>query len=147
MSQKAVFYILPQPTLKARDLYTCRIIEKAYANDHKIYVHLTTLEEAQNFDIQLWTFRDISFIPHEIYKQNLKSEVPVLIGHNAPPPEKKDILINLTSETPSFYQQFNHIIAVIPNDDALKISARKQYQTYQTQGYKMETFNISKPNL
>jgi DNA polymerase-3 subunit chi len=143
MSHKAAFYILAEPALKARDLYTCRIIEKAYLAGHKVYVHVTDLEEAQNFDTQLWTFRDVSFVPHEIYNQNPESDAPVLVGYNTAPNEKKDILINLTAETPSFYQQFNHIIEVIPNDDKLKKSARKKYKAYQEQDYQMETFNIS----
>ena len=139
---RAAFYILTDTTLKARDLYTCRIIEKAFMSGHKIYVHTANQTDAQNFDTQLWTFRDISFVPHEIYQQDSNPDVPVLIGHNTTPPETRDILVNLTAETPSFYQQFQHIIAVIPNDDSLKKAARKQYQAYQKQGYEMEAFNI-----
>ncbi|EKE01237.1 MAG: DNA polymerase III, chi subunit superfamily [uncultured bacterium] len=142
MSPKAAFYILAEPSLKARDLYACRVIEKAYTNGHTIYVHTATMDEAQNFDTQLWTFRDISFVPHEIYSQNSTSGAPILIGYNGIAPEKKEILINLTSEIPSFYQQFDHIIEIIPNDDQLKTAARKQYQVYQHSGYQMETFNI-----
>ena len=143
MSLKAAFYILAESTLKARDLYACRIIEKAYSNDKMIYVHTASVIEAQNFDTQLWTFRDISFVPHEIYNQGLSSEAPVLIGYSAVVPTwEKDILINLAPETPLFYQQFNHIIEIVPDDDNLKAAARKKYQIYQNSGYQMETFNI-----
>ena len=142
MTLKAAFYILTQTTLKARDLYTCRLIEKAYAQERKIYIHTASLPEAQNFATQLWTFRDISFVPHEIYSQNSMPETPVLIGYNDAPPENKDILINLTAVIPPLYNQFVHIITVIPNDDQWKIPARQQYQTYKQQGYAMETFNV-----
>ncbi|CAL7963888.1 DNA polymerase III subunit chi [Gammaproteobacteria bacterium] len=145
MSLKAAFYILTEPTPKARDLYACRVIEKAFSNGQTVYVHAATVAEAQSFDVQLWTFRDISFVPHEIYNQNLNSAAPVLIGYDAVPTGKKDILINLTSETPSFYQQFDHIIEVIPNDANLKAAARKRYQVYQSSGYKIEIFNIRAP--
>lgn len=142
MSLKAAFYILAEPTIKARDLYACRVIEKAFSSGQTVYVHVATMIEAQSFDTQLWTFRDISFVPHEIYNQNLNSEASILIGYDTLPAEKKDILINLTSEIPSFYQQFDHIIEIVPNDDKLKVSARKRYQVYQNSGYQMETFNI-----
>lgn len=142
MVLKAAFYILAQPSLKARDLYTCRLIEKAYGQKRQIYVHTVSLAEAQNFDIQLWTFRDVSFVPHEIYSQNTMAETSVLIGYNNAPPANKDILINLTATIPPFYNQFAHIITVIPNDDQWKAPARQQYQVYNKQGYKMETFNI-----
>lgn len=142
MLPKAAFYILNEVALKARDLYACRIIEKAYSNGQTVYVYVANAEEAQNFDKQLWTFRDISFVPHEIYNQNLNSKAPVLIGYNLAAVEKKDVFINLASEIPSFYQLFNHIIEIIPNDANLKAVARKQYQVYQSSGYQMETFNI-----
>ena len=145
MSLKAAFYILAEPTIKVRDLYACRVIEKAVSSGQTVYVHTATMGEAQSFDTQLWTFRDISFIPHEIYSPNLNSEAPVLIGYGVVPAGKKDILINLTSKTPSFYQQFDHIIEIIPNDDDLKAVAREQYRVYQNSGYQMETFNIKAP--
>ena len=142
MSPKAAFYILTEISLKARDLYACRIIEKAYSSGQKIYVYFATQEEAQGFDTQLWTFRDISFVPHEIYNQNPDSTAPVLIGYDKAPTEKKDVLVNFSSDVPVFYKKFSHIIEVVPNDDAFKALARKKYQTYQQQGCQMETFNI-----
>ena len=145
MSHKAAFYILAEPALKARNLYACRIIEKAYSAGHRVYIHTATLEDAQNFDAQLWTFRDISFVPHEIYNQKPESDAPVLIGYDIKPTEQKDILINIAAEIPEFYQQFNHIIEVVPNNDKLKKAARKKYKIYQEQGYQMENFNISAP--
>lgn len=141
MSSKVAFYILADSSLKNRDLYACRIIEKAYLGGNTVYVYVANLKDAENFDIQLWTFRDISFVPHEIYNQNQITKAPVLIGIDAPA-IKQDILINLTSEIPLFYQQFNHIIEIIPNDDNLKTLGRKRYQTYQKAGLQMETFNI-----
>jgi DNA polymerase-3 subunit chi len=143
MISKVAFYILNnESSLKGRDLYTCRIIEKAYSNNHKIYVHTSNTEETQNFDTQLWTFGDISFVPHEIYNQASNLESPVLIGHNEPPKESNDILVNLTSEIVPSYQQFNHLIEVIPNDDNLKALARKRFQIYQKEGYPVEVFNV-----
>ncbi len=67
METKVNFYILPETTAKARDLYSCRIIEKALQKQNKIYVHFDISECRQSFDTQLWTFRDIGFIPHVIY--------------------------------------------------------------------------------
>jgi len=142
MISKIAFYILNNDSsLKGQYIYTCRIIEKAYTNNRKIYIHAPNQEEAQNFDTQLWTFSDISFIPHEIYDHNSNPSAPILIGFGDNPPESKDILINLTKEIIPFYQQFNHLIEVIPNDEQLKTLARKRYQIYQKDGYQIETFN------
>jgi DNA polymerase III subunit chi len=146
MSPKAAFYILAESSTKARDLYACRLIEKAYINGQEVYAHTSTIEEAQDFDTQLWTFRDISFVPHEVYNQNSSSELPVVIGYNGIIPMQKAMLVNLTAKAPSFYQQFDHIIEIIPNDDELKSAARTRYQFYQQQGHQMETFKITTTN-
>lgn len=143
MSRKAVFYILDNDSsLKGQNIYACRIIEKAFNNNHKIYVHTANLEEAQNFDNQLWIFRDISFIPHEIYTSDSSLETPVLIGYNNIPQERDDILVNLTIESPASYQHFNHIIEVVPHDDNLKTIARKRFKIYKEAGYNVEVFNV-----
>jgi DNA polymerase III subunit chi len=143
MANKAAFYILnSESSSKGRALYTCRIIEKAFNNNHKIYIHAGDLEEAENFDTQLWTFSDTSFIPHEIYPPILSKDTPILIGHGDAPTGQNDILINLTPEVVPFYQKFNHLIEVIPNDDDLKALARKRFQIYKKAGYEPEVFNV-----
>ncbi|MDR1057540.1 MAG: DNA polymerase III subunit chi [Coxiellaceae bacterium] len=144
MIAKIAFYILNNDSsLKGRALYTCRIIEKAYFNNHKIYIHTSNQEEAQNFDLQLWTFSDISFIPHEIYSLNSNLDVPITIGYGEEiTPEQKDILVNLTSEVVHSYQHFNHLIEVIPNDDQLKTLARQRFQIYQKAGCPIEVFKV-----
>lgn len=146
MSLKTVFYLLQDQSLKARDLYACRLIEKAYNNKRKVYIHTVNFDEAQLLDKQIWTFRDISFIPHEIYNTNVNATnpPPIVIGYNATPnaTEYNDVLINFALEIPKFYNQFQHIIEVVPNEDNLRASARKRYQYYQKQGCKMETINI-----
>lgn len=139
---KVVFYILNSEGLKSRDLFACRVIEKAYNNNHKIFVEVTTQTEAQEFYNQLWTFRDISFIPHEIYNLNPESNAPVLIGFNALPTNHKYLLINLTQDVPKFYDQYKHIIEIIPNDPELKALGRKRYLFYQSKGCELETHNM-----
>jgi DNA polymerase-3 subunit chi len=132
MSFKVSFYILNESTKKTCALYTCRIIEKIYNVGNSAYIYTST-KEAQNFDTQLWTFRDISFIPHEIYDQNQNINSPIVIGcSNQIPKKKYDFLVNLTSDLVSFYKHFIHIIEVVP-----------KYKIYQKDNAKIETFNIS----
>ena len=142
-TKKVAFYILnDDASPKRRTLYTCSIIEKAYKNNRRVYVHTTTPEESANFDTGLWTFSDISFVPHEIYDPNTNQNTPILIGHSHPPLAINDILVNTTSSVLPFYPQFNHIIEVISNDEDLKALARKRFKSYQNDGYNVEVFNI-----
>lgn len=150
MQTKVNFYILPESAIKARDLCACRIIEKALQKQNKIYVHFDDINPAQTFDTQLWTFRDIGFIPHTIYEPPMDKIYeplpPVLIGCNVnniqPPNPEYNLLFNFSSEIPLFFSNFNHIIEILINDENAKLIGRKHYKFYQSQDYKIETFNL-----
>lgn len=142
MTNIATFYILPKDTdTKARDIFTCRLIEKLYHNKHKIYVHTISNEEVQTVDTQLWTFRDISFIPHEIYN-TLNKDCQILLGYSSPPSEHNEILMNLTPAVPSFYRNFKHIIEIVPDDPALKKAGRQRYKHYQIEGWEIKVHEL-----
>lgn len=140
--QKASFYIIDKPDLKARDLFACKLIEKAYNSKCKIYINASSIEEMQNIDTQLWTFRDISFIPHEIFN-NKNSNCQILIGYNAIPPiEHKDVLLNFSSSIPTFCNQFAHIIEIVYNNDEIKKISRQHYKFLQSNNYEIQTHEI-----
>lgn len=139
MEPKAVFYILKSEELKARNLYACRLIDKAYQNAKSVYVYVASPEEAESFNTQLWTFHDISFVPHEIYKPEIKA--PVVIGWEEPQ-ANFDVLLNLTLNVPTFFTAFNHIIEVIPNISEIKAKGREKYKYYQGQKIKLETHEV-----
>ena len=148
---KASFYILHKNEQKAYDFYVCHVIEKAYLDGYCVYVNVDSLEEAQNFDIKLWTFRDISFVPHEIYSQNSNycGSTKVFIGFRCVPLLKSNnnknsiFLVNLSVEPPEFYKQFDNIIEVVHNNEELKKHSRKKYVFYQKENLQIETINIT----
>lgn len=139
MEQKAVFYILKSEAPKARDLYACRLVDKAYQNKLRVYVYVGSQEEAESFNTQLWTFSDISFVPHEIYKPEINA--PIVIGWEEPQ-ASFDVLLNLTLNVPTFFAAFNHIIEVIPNISEIKAKGREKYKYYQGQKLKLETHEV-----
>lgn len=141
-TKKAVFYILPDANQKSRDLYICRLVEKAYQNNKKIFINLNLAEEAPILDTQLWTFRDISFIPHAVYNSadKLKTLHCALLGFQvAPPDDYNEVLVNLAAEIPNFCNNFQHIIEVILAEDNAKNLGRKKYKIYQQNGFTMES--------
>ena len=143
MKTQIVFYILKTiSTPKETALYACRIIEKVYSNGHKIYIYTSGQNETDSFDKQLWTFRDISFVPHEVYNANQETKSNILVGHIEPPNTQNDILVNLTAEIVSFHDKFSRVIEVIPNDDSLKAFGRKRFQEYKKLAYNPEVFEI-----
>lgn len=139
------FYILKQESsLPGQAWYACRVVEKLITEHRPIYLCLATLEEAHDLDQRLWTFSDISFIPHQLYPSTSEITAPVIIGYpELPAPTPTTSLINLTDDFPANYGEFHQLIEVIPNQDSCKTKARERFRTYRSQGYSIQTFDIS----
>lgn len=140
------FYLLS--TSNQEDVYRvlCRLVDKAHQQQQQAYIHTNSLEEAQRIDDLLWTFRDISFIPHQIGEATL-SQLPVTItiGTAEPKHATYAILFNLTPEVPHFFPQFSRIIEMVSEEKIYKTQARKKYKVYKEKNCSLTTHTISLP--
>jgi DNA polymerase-3 subunit chi len=139
---KIDFYILPETGRIPRLQLLCRLVEKAYPEKHQIYIHASDQNEATLIDQLLWTYREESFIPHGFYGDNLKPIPPVQIGFQTTPEDHRDILINLSDDVPSFYQQFSRILEIVSDDPEQKTKARDRYKIYRDQLCELTTHKI-----
>lgn len=137
------FYLLKQTDPKARYPFTCRLVEKAYHHKHKIYIHTADEKEAHLLDDLLWTFKDESFLPHNLYGEGPNPPPAIQIGFTDNPSGFNDVLINLSAEVPSFYKRFKRVIEIIPEEDNWKTKARKNFKTYRQNGAELKTHKIS----
>ncbi|MCK4608568.1 MAG: DNA polymerase III subunit chi [Gammaproteobacteria bacterium] len=141
------FYLLNSSSLEESLPFVCRLVEKAYNQSHQIFILTETLAETQKLNDQLWTFRDVSFVPHDIYQEQQQQPTPAAVqiacAEANPQPPHNDILINLTTNAPDYYNDFNRVLEVVPNDNNLKAAARMRYKHYQANNYKTTTHNIN----
>lgn len=150
MNKKAVaYYITSTNDAKARFIFACRLTEKAYQQKLNVYIYVGTQEEVAAIDTQLWTFRDISFIPHGVNvltKESAPIDLPpVLVGTITPPSfaeYKKDVLINLTQTIPGFHNAFSHLIEIVDHGDEAKLVAEQHRDFYKQQGYEDVAYNL-----
>src|SRR6478735_10342427 len=102
------FHILQETSVEARWLYVCRFIEKVERLGHSILVVADTLEQAQELDDLLWSFKPESFIAHQIIggDEDVKVEI-TYIGQSGSVQsgEHHDVLINLSSQIPEFFSR------------------------------------------
>ncbi len=137
------FYVLKGDNEQDRQVFACRLIEKAYYQGHQIYVHTESEEQTNQFNQDLWSFRNDSFIPHQIVNNdNTDEHSPILVSHNATPPRLMNLLINLASEQPSFFSQFERVAEFVNENSTIKTAGRTRYRFYQQRGYELETFTI-----
>lgn len=142
MSHRVDFYLLN----KAADdkwLYACRLLEKAYRLGHRVFVFCDNQQNAEHLDELLWTYKDNSFIPHNLQGEGPEPPPPVQIGYQAEPRGFNDILLNLSSTVPAFFSRFNRIIEIVPEDEQSKEISRENYRTYRNAQCKIQTHQIS----
>ena len=140
------FYLLSTPTLQASQDFICRLIEKAYKQGNHFYIHTADHTAAKHLNDLLWTFNDISFIPHTLYDVALHTseKPPILIGHDDNAKLSGEILVNLTLRVPEFFTQFQRIIEIVPSQSEWQQNAREHYKFYRSQGCELFTHDLKK---
>ena len=136
------FYILKGDIEHDRQVFACRLASKAYYQGQNIYIHTDNAQQAEQLNQALWSFRADSFIPHSLIDDQAINEGQVLIGHDSTPPRLMDLLINLATEQPVFFSQFERVAEFINDHNDVKVAGRKRYQFYQQRGYELKTHNI-----
>ena len=137
------FYILPGSDPHARRLTACRLVEKAYRQGHTLYLKTDSEEEMRLFDDLLWTFRQGSFVPHELAK-TADREAPVVIGHTPPPPHLCDVLVNLGTEVAEGFGAFERVAELVDQQESIKRAGRQRYKRYQSEGYEIQTHQLDR---
>jgi DNA polymerase III subunit chi len=133
------FYLLETTSVEESGRAICLKLEEFYLQGKKIYVNIETHELAKWLDDQLWTFRDVSFVPHSFVNDEKLQIAPIKIGYLASPTESYDILFNLTKTVPDYFANFTHIVEIVPNSEALKIASREKYKFYRNHNCRLNT--------
>jgi DNA polymerase-3 subunit chi len=140
---KIDFYVIQIPGAKPRLDLICRLAEKAYKNKHRIYIHANNQTEAYQLDELLWTYREDSFLPHNLVGEGPNLAPPIQIGFKEKPENHRDILLNLHQAVPEFYSHFTRVLELVPNDDESQAIAREHYRFYRAAGYDITTHKLS----
>ncbi|ASQ46682.1 DNA polymerase III subunit chi [Legionella clemsonensis] len=136
------FYLLNSQDDAARWLLACRLLEKAYLRGHRVFVHCDSQKDAHELDELLWTFKDNSFIPHNLQGEGPEPPPPIQIGYQAEPRGYSDILLNLNATIPEFYKRFKRVMEIVVNEEAAKELSRKHYKEYRAYQCQLHIHNM-----
>jgi DNA polymerase III subunit chi len=139
------FYLLNTLAQAAVYRFICRLVDKAYLLQKRIYIQVNSDEEGQCLDELLWTFRDISFIPHVYLGVNSTFDpmLSVNIATYKPSNLNADILLNLSHEVPIYFPEFSRIIEVVSEEKKNKNQSRQKYKFYKAQNCQLTMHNIN----
>lgn len=138
---KIDFYLVPESGEKERIAFACRLVEKIYKQQRRIYIHTDHLKTAHQMDELLWTYREDSFLPHNLYGEGPDPAPPIQIGFDKTPHNHRDVLINLSAIVPEFYPQFSRILELV-SDDTTE-AGRERYKFYRTQRIEITTHKLT----
>ena len=138
MAPRVDFYVLPDSEDRARLVYACRLVEKAFLQDCRVYVHAAGPAEAEAFDELLWTFADRSFVPHELAGPAPRS--PVVIGCGEP--ADADLLVNLAPDAPAFYERYPRVAEFVDAEPTRRDQGRRRFAWYRERGLAPETHKL-----
>jgi DNA polymerase-3 subunit chi len=138
------FYILEDGSPEARHRFVCRLAEKAHQQGHRIYIYAAEAGKAAAVDELLWTFRDGSFVPHDMLRagETPDRDTPIHVGSVEPPAQLDDVLVTLGEEVPAFFSRFHRVAEVIAGDEAARAGGRARFRFYRDRGYPLETHTI-----
>jgi DNA polymerase-3 subunit chi len=126
------FRIVPGSQPPAR--FACTLVDELRRAGRRVHIHAGTASDAAALDNLLWTFRDISFLPHCLQDDAEAAGSPVTIGTQTHADAADRVLINLADEVPDFATAFARIIELVPDDAADKDKARARFRRYRTLG-------------
>ncbi len=140
MRARADFYIVPEPAVPYR--FVCQLADKVRNEGYDIYIHAATREAAATIADLLWTFRDISFLPHASIDSPDAADCPVIVGWEGEGPLQRQVLINLSGNLPEHTSAYERVIEVVPSDPDERHQARLRYKDYRARGMEMHSHNI-----
>lgn len=107
-------------------------------------LHTDDARQAEMIDDLLWTWKQGSFIPHEIQSDSISADCPIVINYM---PDLKtdmhDVLINMAREIPLFFSHFERVTEIVDQDEETRQVARQRYRFYQDRGYPLESHEIA----
>ncbi|MFT5500870.1 MAG: DNA polymerase-3 subunit chi [Woeseiaceae bacterium] len=140
---KVDFYVLKASGDQARQQFACRLAEKAYRLKNTVHIQAATSQVAGQLDELLWTFRDGSFVPHELTNgSSSQPDCPVTIGCEAEPPGDRDLLINLAESIPNGVASCSRVAEIVSADDDSLATSRKRFVAYRDDGHTLETHKL-----
>jgi len=140
---KVDFYVIGGSGEQTRQRFACRLAEKAYRLNNTVHIHVTDRQSVQQIDDLLWTFRDGSFVPHEVLGQSgADISAPITIGCESAPSRDCDLLINLSEEIPAIAESFPRVAEIVSSDEDAKTRSRRRFVDYRERGHTLDTHKL-----
>lgn len=125
------FYTGVQNPLRA----TAGLVAKAYAQGRRVRVVTPDAGATSELDRLLWELPPEGFLPHVTLSSPHAADTPIIVDHATTHDGAADVLINLTTEPPSFFARFERLFEIVGQDDVVAGAGRERWKFYKARGY------------
>ena len=122
--------------------FACKMAKRGYEDGRKLIVYAPTARLADEFDRLLWTFSQLSFVPHVKAAHPLAAETPIVIATDDTALPHHDSLLNIGDEPPPFFSRFDALREIVSGDTDDRASARERLKFYKARGFEIQTHDM-----
>jgi len=138
------FYVRPEASPDALDIFTCRLVETVWRRGHRVLVLAASEAAARRLDDLLWTFRDESFVPHRRVGADPPpatepADEPIIVSTPGAWSGALDVLVNLTPSVPAEADRAARIVEIVPSGGDARDAGRERYRDYRGRGFELKT--------
>ena len=144
MTTRVDFYIISDSNPQSEDVVACRLAEKAVKQGYKILILGQDTKQLHNLDEKLWTFKENSFIPHEIVNSDsvIHEQLNVALATDSSLNEKANLLINLSGQIPANLNRFERIAEIVPAKQQERHQSRARFKAYREKNCELQTHDL-----
>lgn len=119
--------------------FACKIAKRAHDDGRKLIVYAPSTKLTDEFDRMLWTFSQLSFVPHVKAGHPLAAETPIVIVNDDVGLTHHEALLNLGDDPPAFFSRFDALREVVSTDTDDRAAARERMKFYKSRGFDVQT--------
>ena len=122
--------------------FACRMAKRAYEDGRKLIVYAPSPKLADEFDRLLWTFSQLSVVPHVKANHPLAAETPIVIASDDSGLPHHEALLNIGDDPPPFFSRFDALREVVSGDADDRTRARERLKFYKLRGFDIQTHDM-----
>jgi len=140
------FYLISNRVNQAKYKLASRLANKLQRMTQRSLLITDSAAATAELDKVMWSFSDTSFLAHDMISERAPASLVQIGDHSVIDSEvlarNYDVLINLSTQIPTFSQHFVRIAEIVEPDEDAKAAARSRFKHYQAEGFEMKTHNI-----
>lgn len=130
--------------VESRERTACTIALKALERGVRLLVLTTDEAQSERVDRLMWTFAQLSFLPHVRAGHPLAAQTPVIVDHAFDPLPHDQVLLNLTDATPTVFSRFERLVEIVSLDPEDRQRARGRWRFYSERGYPLASHDLAR---